>query len=195
MTSTLGPKVDAALQELHALYEVLKRDADDFWTEERDHPDDRTRRAAIRSSFAFVEGMTFAAKQLVYSWEVELRGTLPWRSLDSKDLAFLALLREESYELDDQGPLIRPAKLRLASNVKFGCDSLAEMFRASSPIDTSSAEWQDLKAAIKIRDRLMHPRGSQDLAVTPNEALKVNKVYVWFHHAIWSVFKNVASGV
>jgi hypothetical protein len=134
---------------------------------EADSPTDR--RALVRSVFAFVESMLFALKQ----------EALHHPSVFSSPE--IALLREESYELADDGEaLIRPARLTLKRNLKFTFAAFAKAWRTRCRLELGDAGWQDFGSALKVRDRLMHPKRIADLDVSDDEVRIVNHASVWF---------------
>jgi hypothetical protein len=181
--SGLNPDVTDRLTALFSLYEALKADVDFCWIKVREEPSEIHRRNAVRATLAFMEGVTFALKQLVLAWLSDSLGTLPWRSLTREELGRLALLREESYDLDDKGKVaIRSARLNLSRNLRFAFDAFFEVInKTRSPIDASTPEWNQFRDAIRIRDRLTHPKLHADITVSPEEVLLVNRVYNWFH--------------
>ena len=121
-------------------------------------------RQLIRSILAYVEAVTFSVK--ISSVK---------KCLD----AGIAVSDHERYaavktdtDLNDQGEIVeRPAKLRLASNVRFAFRLLERAKRGRFKFDASAAWWSDLKSTIRVRDRLTHPRMPEDIDVTPNELL------------------------
>lgn len=163
-TTTDDPHADLA-----DLFTAATTDITDLQKRLREADSPTDRRALVRSVFAFVESMLFALKQ----------EALHHSSIFSP--AELALLREESYELGDDGEAwIRPARLTLKRNLKFTFIAFAKAWRTRSRLDLSDAGWQNFQSALKVRDRLMHPKRIADLDVSDDEVRMVNHASVWF---------------
>jgi hypothetical protein len=188
--SPLSPDLTERLEALFELYQALKGDTDYWWRKERDEPSEIHRRAAVRSTFALIEGVTFALKQFAAGWLRDSEGSLPWRVLASEEIARMALLREESYDLDDKGRVVvRSARLDLPRNLRFALDSFFRIVNKSeSPLDASGKEWSAFRTAIRIRNNLMHPKEAGDVGVSSEDALLVNQAYVWFHRLFCTAF-------
>lgn len=134
---------------------------------EADSPTDR--RALVRSVFAFVESMLFALKHEA------LRHSSVFPASE------IALLREEAYELADDGQAVtRPARLTLTRNLKFTFAAFAKAWRTKSRLELGDAGWQNFQTALKVRDRLMHPKSISDLDVSDEEIRIVNHASMWF---------------
>jgi len=194
--SPLSPDLMDRLGVLFALYKGLKVDTDYWWRKEQDEPNEIHRRAAVRSTFALIEGVTFSIKQLASTWIRDSQGSLPWRVLGPKEMGQLALLREESYDLDDKGQvIIRPARLDLLRNVRFAFNAFFRIIHMSdSPLDASARGWSTFRDAMRVRNRLMHPKKPGDIAVSTDEALLVNQAYVWFHELFLAGFRGPGDG-
>lgn len=166
------------------LYKALKEEADHWWKELQSHyQDDFLRRAAVRATFACVEGVIFGLKQLALA--------LPTKNTYTLTAAEEALLREKTYKIDKKGMAGEDkAKIGLSSNLLFTFYIVAKIMGESSPIDVSKNEWKIFKDAIEIRDRLMHPKSVAALEVSDEEIQKVNQAYCWFHNNLNSLFRD-----
>lgn len=133
------------------------------------------RRLLIRSMFATIEGTTFAFKQ--YALHTAPEGTLTE--------AEKALCREVAYALKDNGEAKEEtAKLRFASNFKFALRMLAKSHNFSFSIDTNSPGWEAFRNAEKVRNRLMHPKGTDDLTVSDDELGTAIRGFQWAEEQI-----------
>ena len=143
----------------------------------RRQPDNATdQRALVRSVFAFVESMLFAMKQQILIALVE--------APHGFTIAEFALLRDESYEVAENGEArVKTAKITLKSNLKFTFASWAKALGTKSKLDLSDEGWQNFQAALKVRDRLMHPKRASDLDVTEEEIKSATAAYFWFYTA------------
>jgi len=78
--------------------------------------------------------------------------------------------------LNEKGEIVqRAAHISLSRNIRFAFALNDKARRRLSQFDASVEWWSCLKEAIKVRDRLTHPKMPDDLDVTPDELLKVIK--------------------
>jgi hypothetical protein len=131
------------------------------------------RRTLVRTSFAFIEGVVYRMKQLafeVYSYE----GTTLSRSE-------VAMLLEDSYELNDKGePVSKVNYIQITKSLRFAFKALAHSYGVNHDIKVDDAGWDNFKKALKIRDRLMHPKRVSDLAVADTDRSLIDKAVGWF---------------
>jgi hypothetical protein len=155
--------------DLADLFTAAAADIKDLQNRLREYDNPTDRRALVRSVFAFVESMLFALKQEA------LKQSAIFSSAE------LALLREECYDLGDDGEArIRPTRLTLKGNLKFTFSSFAKAWRTINRLNLGGAGWQDFGSAMRIRHRLMHPKCIADLHVSDEEIRAVNHAFVWF---------------
>lgn len=67
------------------------------------------------------------------------------------------------------------AKISLAKNIRFAIALKRKAHKVLEPFDASVEWWSCLKEAIRIRDRLTHPKMPEDLDVTGDDIVKVLK--------------------
>jgi hypothetical protein len=83
---------------------------------------------------------------------------------------------DTEYEINDRGEVIEAiAKISLARNIRFALMLNRKAHNIAEPFDASVEWWYCLKEAIKIRDRLTHPKWPTDLNVSGEEIVKVIK--------------------
>ena len=131
------------------------------------------RRVLVRSVFSFIEGTAYGLKQFAIRQSEEL-------SFGERTLA-----NDESYELKDNGEVVRrSARLRFLSNIRFAFKIFAKATEVQFSLDTASVGWHHLTIALKIRDRLTHPKCVSDLAVTDDEIRTAFSAFTWFDSQI-----------
>ncbi|MDQ3816348.1 MAG: hypothetical protein M3362_01500 [Acidobacteriota bacterium] len=161
------------LQELHQMLIILRSDVEKFNVNESDQS---ARRIFVRAVFALVEGMTYKLKQVSLKKSSYLK---PVESVFSP--GEIALLREESFDLDDKGIVtVKPSNLQLKKNVRFAFASYAKHYGFDFKLKVDDAGWQSFLEAIQIRNRLMHPKQVGDLEVSEREIEITNRAKVWF---------------
>lgn len=143
---------------------------------------DTDRRLIVRSIFSFIEGMIFQLKQVSLIAAAEkTRPLLPEE---------IAMAKEEDYELDESGVIKSvKAKLRFKGNFRFAF----KLFVKSNALDQKympdlgGHEWAKLANALKIRDRITHPKSASDLTITDEEIQNALRVYDWVYAQIFLV--------
>jgi hypothetical protein len=138
-----------------------------------DGTNDTAMRAYIRAVFASIEGHTFALKQLALRQSEHDRG-------DFSD-AELAMLREEAFDLNEVGQAYsQPKFLQLPKNVRFSFEVCSRPFGFRYQIDVSSQGWNTFRQAIKVRNRLTHPKSIEDLHISDSDILCVAETAHWY---------------
>lgn len=140
------------------------------------------RRLIVRSTFSFIEGMLFQLKQLSLVAAAEKK-----RPLLPEEIA---MAKEVDYELDESGA-IKPvkAKLRFKGNFRFAF----KLFIKSNALDQKfmpdlgGREWNKLVNALKIRDRITHPKSESDLNISDEEIQNALLVYDWVYAQIFLI--------
>jgi hypothetical protein len=144
------------------------------------------RRAYVRTTFAFIEGMTFGIKQFTFG--VAKKAGV--RLLEAEK----ALLAEEDYDLDDKGEVTTAsAKISITRNVRFAFKILGRAGAFSYELKVDDEGWDSFKKSIKIRDRLMHPKRSEDLAISDQELETVKKASAWFLDSLESCLDKLSA--
>lgn len=163
-----------AYVELQAIEVVLADDVEVAGKAEKNEANRQFwRRTAVRAIFALIEGVVYRMKQLAY--EVHAYEGAPLPSAD------VALLLEESYELNDKGVAItRHNYPQIEKNIKFAFASVGRAYSVSYQLNLGDAGWDAFKKTLKVRNRLMHPKHTQDLIVSDEEAAIMMVAYLWF---------------
>lgn len=134
-------------------------------------------RQLIRAVFAYIEATTFSVK-----------ASSAWRCMEENiDITpqerYFAT--DTEYELNDRGELVEAiAKISLAQNIRFALALNRKAHRVSEPFDPSVEWWSCLKEAIRVRDRLTHPKWPGDLDVSGDEIIKVLKAKQGFEEEL-----------
>jgi hypothetical protein len=123
-------------------------------------------RQLIRAVFAFLEAVTFSAK-------ASCAGICMNRGIEiSPEERYFAT--DTEYDLNDKGEVVETvAKIPLARNIRFAINMKRRAYRESEPFDASVEWWSSLKTAIRIRDRLTHPKMPGDLDISGEDIVTV----------------------
>jgi hypothetical protein len=128
------------------------------------------RRLLVRAVFSFIEAVVFMLKDMA------LASCKP----DSLSPGEIALANEDQYELDDSGEVMtRPAQLKFLSNFRFAFRIADKAGKLEYKLDVASADWLALRNALKVRDRLTHPKGLHSVVVTDDEVRDAMRAFAW----------------
>ena len=137
-------------------------------------------RQLIRAVFAYIEAVTFSVKA--------------WSAGHCMDNAIEITPQERyfatdtEYELNEKGEVVEAvAKISLAKNIRFAIAMNRKAHGIQEPFDASVEWWSCLKQAIKVRDRLTHPKIPGDLDVSGGDVVKVLKAKSGFENEILGV--------
>ena len=131
------------------------------------------KRVYVRSVFAFVEGMTHAFKRFAVA--VHDHGGPLFSEAE------VSLLRGVSYELKDTGEAASKQRfVRFAPNVRLAIRAFALASGYDGRLDYSTAGWQALREAARVRNRITHPRTPADLDVSDADLEAVTWVFGGF---------------
>jgi len=151
---------------------------------ELEHDTQFNRRTCFRTFFAFVEGAVFILKRNVL--------LLHEKGIAHFSQAELALLHEEQYDLNKKGEVKtpRPKFLRLPDNVLFSCKVYAKAYQLSYKLDVSGEGWGSFRKALAVRNRIMHPKHSNDLEIKDEEMKDIDKAFEWYTKTMGELIKE-----
>ena len=125
-------------------------------------------RSAVSALFAGIEGSLFVLKQVFHDIP-EFRNRL------SEEEFFL--LRDKTPVLSDKGEVVlKDAFLRVDANVRF-LEGISNRLLGTALDIVHSKHWAKFHQAIRVRNRIMHPKRMEDMGVS-DEELKL--MYVVF---------------
>lgn len=150
------------------------------------HDKNIMRRSYVRSVFAFIEGYTYGFRQISLRISKEPLGV----KLTEKEVI---ALKQVEVTIDENGTINEKPKYSPAKNsLIFSLSAIAKQHEADFQIDKSGKGWRDYKDAIKIRDRLMHPKRYQDLEITDSEIETTEGAYIWFTNELSKLEQAIA---
>jgi hypothetical protein len=153
---TLGGDFDKAYQRLNQKFDTPDEHGDYAY-------DESDARELVRTLFAFLEGTSFSIRMWSAAQLIEEHRITDFER---------AVLDESTIDLQDGEVLPKQMKISLEENMKFTFKLADRACHKTTPtLDTSQKWWSDLKKAIKVRDRLMHPKFPRDLDISPDELM------------------------
>jgi len=166
-------QTDTDFKVLIEMVQLLSSDVKAASALSRDNDSQFIRRAYIRSVFSMIEGNIFQMKAIILKAFEDGRITL--------SLAEQALLREESYELANNGACkVQQKFIHLQQNIKFTLALFARMYGELFEPDTSAHGWDSFNTAIKIRNRITHPKSPGEFNIMDNEIPIIEEAIAWF---------------
>lgn len=177
---------EASLQEIGHMMEILGRDCYDLYLAVEKQGHQVHKRAYVRSVFAFIEGVLYRIKITAAHYGV-LRGNLSPQEL--------VVLEDMKLDIDSKGKVSsKPLYPPFLNNVKFTFKIYSKTADSTFQLSTGGAGWQSLCDALKVRNRLMHPKEIIDLEVTDTEIETTKKAVDWFiiSYAICSLYAQRA---
>jgi hypothetical protein len=166
--------IKAEGEPLNALLDELAKELGTLLKgRQRDKLSQPERRMYVRSAFATIEAWIYVIKQMA------LRAH-PDPKCPTISEAERAFAQEHEYRLTESGDVVtRRTKISLEANLRFGFKLLAKAGSVPSELDVSGAEWQSFKRAIKIRDRITHPKTVSDLNISDEDYNDVSGGFGW----------------
>lgn len=167
----------------YEIFGTLREDVSACLAEIDNNDSQFSRRNYIRAVFAFFEGTIFLFKQVTIDQATANKLELP--------MATRAMLLGESYDLDkDAKPLTHRLDLRLDKNLKFMFETMAGLFGGNLTIETDALA--NFRKAMKIRNRLTHPKKNVDVLVSDAELIVVKQAAQWFDSLLSVDFPNMS---
>jgi len=180
-----GPRMtprSAAVNELKSTYTMLKGDVDAAVVFGKANGTQFARRTLVRTLFAFIEGLTNQLSSVAAASAPTETGIF--------SAGELAALREESYDVNEQGLVeTRAARISLKRRIRLAFRCYPRIHGASFNADLGGQGWSALQDAIRIRDRLTHPKGDADLSVSDSDLTLVGTASGWYQDSIVALLK------
>jgi hypothetical protein len=146
--------------------------------------DDSTRRAAVHTLCAAIEGILWMLQRDLLSVAGNVLST-----------SQRAILGQKPHILRENGKVGRvPSKVSLRQRVQFSTAIVAAL-RPDCEIRFEEAGWRDLLATLDVRDRLGHPEKPSDLDVTEAELEAARIGEAWFLDNIIAVVQTEPRGM
>jgi hypothetical protein len=160
------------LQDIREMMRILGQDCKEHYDVIEINNSQTHRRAYVRSVFAFIEGMLHLSKVSTVHLGVLFGSISPYE---------LVILEGVRLEVDDKGAVIsKPLYPSFLNNVRFTFRVSAKCIGSSFNLNVNGQGWDNLRKAVKVRDRLMHPKEVLDLEVSDAEINTTKAAFEWF---------------
>ena len=143
------------------------------------------RRVYVRVLFAQIEAWVYNVKQFIVA-----SAPAAARPLTCEELA---LLREVSFELSDQGvPNVKPGRfVPLDRNLRFLFHLTDRVYSTGIALDTAGHDWQQFQRSLKLRHRLTHPKSSAELLVSDDDLRDALGTQQWFQRVSLQLVRHI----
>lgn len=178
--------------EFNSVYRTLRKDIDDICQPTGPHADGRMhypdtaslapsqRRGLIRAIFAHVEACTYLMRLEILETAAE---KLPAH--------VVMALRELQIELRPNGEVSAKAlKAKSMSLLRLTFATYSKVVPGLEHPLCAGPGFEALANSVKVRDRLTHPKVSEDLTVTDSEILTTIQGFCWFDVAMEKVLRG-----
>ncbi len=151
---------EADRPSLFKLINDLARDADECESAVVNTGSSLAKRNFVRALFAWIEAVSYFMRQHVLS---ELRK----EELAEESIPKLLAASERSYRVDEKGDVVEvPLMTKTSYNLLFSLRSFAEVVAFPLTVGKGGRNWQAYTRALKIRDKITHPKSPDDLELT-----------------------------
>jgi hypothetical protein len=144
---------------------------------EKDFTNQFWARTLVRTLFTFVEATTYELKLAV----------LQAAEIGSLDLVLSerVALEDSVYELDNSGKVVaRPRFLAAERQMRFVFGLMVRIVGSDAEMPVGDAAYAQFKRALRVRNRLMHPKDPADLTVTQDEIWDAIDGFHWYFRAL-----------
>lgn len=170
--------------DLWGLLGTLHQDFNQAFTNFHKEQTPYNRRAYVRAAFAAMEAITFFLKREALCRRPEIFSH-----------AEKTLLSEESYSLDNKrNAEVQPKFLPLDRNYVFAMQMFSRAMKSLFVLEKRT-EWEALKKAIQVRNRITHPKRPELLEVSDQELEDVVTAYRWVVMSTVSCISEAASAL
>jgi hypothetical protein len=161
--------------EIFPAVQAIARDADRCREIMLTEKSQFARRNWVRAYFAWVEATCFLFRRSVLAKRFQKRVIRP------TDIPEFAGLSEVRYTVTSNGEAIaEPANTRTRDYIVFSLISLAKTFGINLSINREGKNWASVISALRVRDRITHPKTLHDIQVSDDDIKAVEDFSGWF---------------
>lgn len=162
---------DDALDNLLGMSDVLRNDMESLLDAFRDDQESQVlRRTCVRASWAYVEAITHASKNMI-----EILADASACELESKDREFLEQQKPETLK-----------------NIKLTIRLVTKVFDVPERDLGGGSDWCHVTAALKLRNRLVHPKSAARLKVDDSEWECHRLGFVWLVRTFDGLLRDIS---
>jgi hypothetical protein len=171
------------VSRLRHLSESVDTDAAVWGTLVQEHYQPQAiRRMYVRLFISFVESVLATLKADMLE------------EIDDLSNAERALLSETTYDLSDQGkPVEKASFVSIQKSLRFVFTMYAEMYGVQPSQNYGDDGWAAFLDAIRIRNRITHPRRVDELSISDDEMVRIDKAHDWVIASYRGILQSIIS--
>lgn len=138
-------------------------------------PTESHRREFVRATCSAIDAQAWQLKMYV------IESVLTKKTTSVHDIS---ALREESYAINDKGEIyVQPRGYSLKVGLRL-VYSILKKHDVPVHIDFGSTDWKNIDDAVKIRNRVMHPKCMGDISVSESDAECCYNAFLFVHNML-----------
>jgi hypothetical protein len=143
------------------------------------------RRNWVRAYFAWVEAMCFLLRRFVIEKKFQKRVIRP------ADIPEFSALSEIKYSVTPKGEAVaEPANSKTRDYIGFSLMACSRLFGLGLSIDRGSKHFQNFDLALRVRDRITHPKTLAEITISNDDVKAVKEFKGWFAAHIEVLFNE-----
>ena len=167
------PSTAAAPKDQGYFFDIAVQDASSCIDEADRTQLPRYQRSAVRAVFAFIDGCHEFVRGYVKDQAKIFR--------QSYSVSDIAVLSEESPYVDERGNVkVRPLRVPLVTSIKALVKLLEKNNDASHTVDLTHPGFAALSRAVEVRNRIVHPKSTEDLELSISDMQDVKAAFSWY---------------
>jgi len=161
--------------ESDALAKVLAEDVIRAKQKMDEDPSDSHRREFVRTTYSAIEAQ---------SWQLKMYLIEHVMNKKTASIHEISALKEESYSINDKGEIyIQPRGYSLKTGLRL-VFSILKRQGIPVQVDLGSSDWKNIDLAVKIRNRVIHPKRMADISVSEEEAECCYQAFVYVNNVL-----------
>ncbi|MBI4188945.1 MAG: hypothetical protein HY525_00215 [Betaproteobacteria bacterium] len=149
-------------------------------------PSDAHRREFVRTTYSAIEAQ---------SWQLRMYLIEHVMNKKTSSIHEISALKEESYAINDKGEIyIQPRGYSLKVGLRL-VFSILKSHGIPVQVDLGSADWKNIDHAVKIRNRVIHPKKMADISVSKEEAECCYQAFVYVNNVLLATILGSALAV
>lgn len=166
-----------AIEDYDTCRQALTDDDSQFW-----------RRAYVRSAFVAINSLVDFLRDRAIEATAANDSTVQFTKLHLLGPSDFRILRNGKLEMVSRREAFMPY-------TAFVLRSLAEELGTSIDEQIGNAGWEKLGGAVKVRDRITHPKLDTDMTISDDELNKTEEGFLWFWNTMVDIFFDGAPDI
>lgn len=140
-----------------------------------EEPSDFHLREFVRTAYSAIEAQSWQLRMYLIEYVIDKK---------TASVHEISALKEESYAINEKGEIyIQPKGYSLKIGLRLAFTVLKK-HEVPIQIDFGSPEWMNIDLALKIRNRVIHPRNMTDISVSKEEAECCYQAFVYVNNIL-----------